>query len=418
MKPLIHSGRLLGLFLFTVSLYGQDGELQPSVADTKFSVDRGFYEAPFIVELSTATEGAEIHYTLNGAEPGNVFTGNVYDGKGIRIETTTVLRAQARKTGHEPSNIDTQTYLFPRHIVEQPAEPRGFSTAWQGSNYAMDNDLDHLPLIAGDPALTIDEAKAAIAEALLALPSLSLVMEHKDLFGTSQGIYHHTQGRGMEWERPGSVELIYPDGRPGFQVDAGIRMQGFTSRDPSRNPKHSLRLVFRKQYGAGKLNFPLFGPGGASEFDTLVLRSNSQDAWVYDAPSNRVGQFVRDEWARRSQLALGQAAPRGMWVHLYLNGLYWGVYNPTERPDAAFMESYFGGDEEDYDILKNHEEVVDGTGEAYAAALARIQIDPGQFSRGYLELSGDDAYRDAVAWVDVPNLIDYLIPNMFAAATD
>lgn len=416
---LLKAGTVVLLAIATsITLHGQDAEPLATVADTKFSVDRGFFDQPFVVEITSATEDAEIFYTTNGAEPGNLFTGRRYPSEGIRIETTTVLRAQAQKAGHEPTNIDTQTYIFPHHVVEQPDEPAGFSTAWQGSDYGMDRDPNHLPLIAGDDSLTPALAKKVIADALLALPSMSLVMEHKDLFGTSQGIYHHTQGRGRDWERPVSVELIHPDGSPGFQVDAGIRMQGFTSRDPARNPKHSLRLVFRREYGPPKLDYPLFGIDAASRFDTLVLRSNSQDAWVYDAASNRAGQFVRDEWARQTQLALGRPAPRGTWVHLYLNGLYWGVYNPTERPDSSFMESYFGGDKEDYDILKNHEEVIDGTGDAYAAALALIQKDPEQFSSGYLDLTDHAPYEAAARYVDVPNLIDYLIPNMFAAATD
>ena len=40
---------------------------------------------------------------------------------------------------------------------------------------------------------------------------------------------------------------------------------------------------------------------------------------------------------------MGWPACHGTWVHLYINGLYWGVYNPTERPDASFMASYYGG---------------------------------------------------------------------------
>jgi len=50
---------------------------------------------------------------------------------------------------------------------------------------------------------------------------------------------------------------------------------------------------------------------------------------------------------------------RGRFVHVVLNGLYWGMYNLTERPDAAYMEEYFGGDKEDYDAL-NALEPVDG----------------------------------------------------------
>ena len=39
------------------------------VEDTKFSVDRGFYDAPFQVAISSETNNVEIRYTLDDSEP-------------------------------------------------------------------------------------------------------------------------------------------------------------------------------------------------------------------------------------------------------------------------------------------------------------------------------------------------------------
>ena len=39
------------------------------VADTKFSIDRGFYDEAFEVEITSATPAAEIYYTRNGDPP-------------------------------------------------------------------------------------------------------------------------------------------------------------------------------------------------------------------------------------------------------------------------------------------------------------------------------------------------------------
>ena len=124
-------------------------------------------------------------------------------------------------------------------------------------------------------------------------------------------------------------------------------------------------------------------------FDTIILRSNAQDAWVYDSGDNRQGQFIRDQWARETQLAMGQPAAHGTWAHLYINGLYWGLYNPTERPDGDFSAAYLGGEKTDYDIVKNHEEVIDGDDAAYGELLAGIQNAPRRFSSGYRDLSDD-----------------------------
>ncbi|NQU25189.1 MAG: lamin tail domain-containing protein, partial [Candidatus Nealsonbacteria bacterium] len=187
---------------------------------------------------------------------------------------------------------------------------------------------------------------------------------------------------------------------------------------PGRNPKHSLRLIFRDLYGAGKLDYPFFGDAATDEFDTIVLRSNSQDAWVYNTSSNRAGTFARDQWLHETQTAMGQPAVAANYVHLYINGLYWGVYNPSERPDGSFAAARFGGDKEDYDALKNHEEVLDGNGDAYDQLLGLIQNDPNNFGTGYRDLSGDAAYQEVLQYVDAQNLADYMIHNMYAAAID
>ena len=143
------------------------------------------------------------------------------------------------------------------------------------------------------------------------------------------------------------------------------------------------------------------------------------------------GQFVRDQWNREAQLRMGRPAAHGTWVHLYLNGLYWGVYNPTERPDASFAASYLGGSPEDYDILKNHEEVIDGTNRAYRELLGLVQRNASRFSSGYNDFTSAAAYQEIQGndpggganpslsnYVNVPNLIDYMIHNMYSAAQD
>lgn len=402
------------------------------VADTRFSVDRGLFTEPFMVEITTTSEGALIRYTTDGSAPG-IDNGSTYPGgDGIPIAATTTLRAAAFREGYVPTNIDTHTYIFPADVVVQPDLPEGFPTDWRGWDYGMDRDPADLPGIAGDTSLSPEAARTIIADSLRALPSMSIVMDVGDLFARPRGIYYNPEGRGAAWERAASMEIIHPEGLVGnFQAECGIRMQGFTSRNPDRNPKHSLRLVFREAYGSAKMRYPLFGEDGARVFDTIVLRSNAQDAWVYDSAGNRAGQFVRDQWNREAQRRMGRPAARGTWVHLYLNGLYWGVYNPTERPDASFMASYFGGTAEDYDILKNHEEVIDGTGAVYRELLGLVQKSPSNFSRGYNDFTSASAYwqlqgRDPDGspnpalpdYIDVPNLIDYMIHNMYSAAQD
>ena len=119
-----------------------------------------------------------------------------------------------------------------------------------------------------------------VRDSLLAMPTLSIVMNIDDLFDRSTGIYTNSQRAGVEWERPASMELIYPDGREGTQINCGLRMQGGASRQPTR-PKHNMRLMFKKLYGPGKLRFPVFEDSPVESFDTIVLRGGNGDSWFH-----------------------------------------------------------------------------------------------------------------------------------------
>ena len=84
------------------------------VGDTSFSVDRGFYDTPQTVAITSATPDATIRYTLNNSLP-TATTGTLYAGP-LTISTTTVLRAAAFKDGFAPTNVDTHTYIFPQQV--------------------------------------------------------------------------------------------------------------------------------------------------------------------------------------------------------------------------------------------------------------------------------------------------------------
>ena len=98
-----------------------------------------------------------------------------------------------------------------------------------------------------------------LRDSLLDLPTFSVVLPVDHLFGAKTNIYAHAEMRGMDWERAMSMEWIDPKGGKGFQVNAGIRMQGNSSRRVERMQKHSFRVAFQSQYGVKKLRFPIFG---------------------------------------------------------------------------------------------------------------------------------------------------------------
>ena len=272
------------------------------VGDTAFAPDRGFYSEPFQVTITTQTPGAEIYYTLDGSEP-DPTTGQLYAGP-FDVATTTTLRAAAFKDGYIPTNIDTHTYVFVEDVIQQGNSPEGYPDMWaEGAigDYELDPQITQNPIYAD-----------RLDDALLSLPTVSIVMEIDDLFDPETGIYMNTRSHGSRWERPASVELIYPDGSVGFQEDAGIRIQGGASREPWKSPKHAFRLNFKSEFGASKLKFDWFGGDAATEFDTINLRAGFNHSWIHHntflGDNRGRAQYVRDQWAKDTQLAMGHAA--------------------------------------------------------------------------------------------------------------
>lgn len=356
------------------------------------SHDHGLYDEPFQLSLTSDTPGADIVYTLNGDEP-TLSDGLPYTGP-VQVDTTTILRAAAFKAECLPAPSITRTYIFPAHVVRQ-VEPAGFPGQWE--NFQADYDMD--PDIVDDP-----DYQAALETAWSDIPTMSLVMQHDDFYG-SGGIYMHPRQSGLE--KPGSVEFFDPREGTGFQVNAGIRISGNRSR--SASPKHGFRLVFRGRYGPTQLRFPLFPDTPVDRFNTLVARVNAFDSWVSDNSGQRQGAtYLRDHWVRSAQCATGQVSNHGLFVHMYINGLYWGIYNLVERPDAAFGASYLGGEQDAYDAVKNHEEVVDGNINAYRT-LDQLRA---------AGLGSSQAYEDVQGYLNLYSLSDYMIVNMFAPSTD
>jgi hypothetical protein len=395
------------------------------VEDTAFSVDRGFYSSPFNLEITTPTLGATIVYTTNGSAPVvdnnlNIINGTPYAGP-LLINKTSNIRAAAFKVGFSPTNVDTQTYIFTSDVIQQTQQSAlnaGFPSSWGGraADYGMDPD------VIGPNDLFGGVYAATIQDNLKAIPSLSLTLDNADFFGPN-GIYSNITGEGIAWERPTSAELIYADGTEGFQIDAGLRIHGAASRSLSK--KNALRLLFKDDYGAGKLEYPLFGEEGVTQFDTIVIRPHFNDGWGWDG-ALADPLYVRDQWFRDTQAAMGHASARGTLVHLYINGLYWGLYNPSERPDDSFAAETFGGEKEEYDVV-NHNGLADGSIDAYNTMIALAQAVSGaagtaaknaayQTLQGNLPSGLDNPSQED--FLDVVNYIDYMIINHYGGNND
>jgi len=370
------------------------------VEDTRFSVDRGLFTEAITVEITTDTKDAEIRYTLDGGVPTET-RGIVYTGP-IAVDTTTMLRALAHRPGYTSTNVDTQTYIFPEKVAQQ-TRPVGYPSSWSGAP-AADYDVD--PEVVNDP-----DYRDEFLEGLASIPSLSVVTPMENLFSSS-GLYLNPGSKSLE--KAVSAEWIYPDGSEGFQVDCGMKMQGGASRNTGKSPKHSMSLRFRNLYGEGRLDFPLFGDSADDRFNSLQLRAMYNNSWIHwDSGQRRRGSMIRDQWARDSLLEMGQEdAGAGTYAHLYLNGIYWGVYNVHERQEASHYAQYNGGDDEKLDALNSGNQIDGLPGSRSWSDLHNLVSSA---TGGGITLN---EYEQIQQKLDVVNLADYMIVNHYGANSD
>ncbi len=332
--------------------------IQGLLAPPKFSAERGVYDAQFRVHLTTDEPGSVIRYTTDYSEP-TAIRGKVYSGP-IPVRRTTVVRAAVFKAGMLPSRVMTHTYAY------------------------------------------------NLSKGVTSLPMMSLVTENSNLRGNT-GIMEtnprNTTKRGIAWERPVSMELIYPETGETLQANAGLRVQGGNyirgRYNPNSGPpagKYSFRLYFRGDYGPGRLRYPFFPGLQVQDFNHIVLRAGMND---------HSNPFVVDELVRRLSADMGQVSARGTFMNLYLNGKNKGYYNPTERIDRDFLNSWNGSDSE-WDIIAQFGELREGDtvkwNELKAALLKNLSV--------------PQNYAAVERLLDVNNFIDYIMLNVYANTGD
>jgi hypothetical protein len=374
------------------------------VSEVHFTVGRGFFSQPFKLLLTTPTPGATIRYTTDGTPPTSS-AGTIYASP-LLITNTTILRAAAYAPDLLPTLVKTHTYLFLSGVLNQSTNPPGFPLTgnWapglSGSltlpDYGMDQRIVTNPAYSG-----------TIVSDLLSLPALSIVMNTEDMFGTNNGVYSHPASETLE--AACSVEMFSPDGGEDVQIDAGVEMHGGGSR--TKTSKHSLGIKFRGKYGYGKLQYPLFSDSPATTFNSLVLHADYNNHWVHaiDGSQRARGGLVRDALVKEVMGEMGAFTSHSRYVHLYINGLYWGVYNPCEAIDDNFPAPYFGGTGDDYDCVRMGDSASwFGSQTAYNTMLGYSTVG----------LTNATQYAQIKQYLDVQQYADYLILQHYAGNWD
>ena len=113
------------------------------------------------------------------------------------------------------------------------------------------------------------------------------------------------------------------------------------------------------------------------------------NAWNH-AGQHQYGTYIQDQYVSDLHNAMGGYSPHGLYAHVYINGLYWGMYYVHERPDHSWAAQMFGGEKEEYDALRHNTGIVinDGLGgkaannfNAMVSAANKVASEPGNMAQ-------------------------------------
>ena len=324
----------------------------------------GSYDGAQQIELSCATPGASIHYTLDGTVPSQ--SSQAYSGP-ITVSQTGMIRARAFRDGYIESATQTETYFI--------GETHG------------------LPLISivTDPKLLFDPTSGIY----------ELGPNATEITGSS-GHYQNANysQRGRNSERPASFEVFDESGKRAFVQDIGIRIQGGFSRDHAQK---SFSIFARSSYGKNSMEYAFFDDRPFTEYKSLVLRQGGQDQKVAKIKEIVTFDLVKDKGFNFIMQAYKPYV-------VYINGEYWGVYFMMEKRNEYFIAQHEGvSDPKNMNVLWITGTALHGTNEGYKELINYI---------GSHDMSLQENYDYLAARLDTDSFMDLMINQIYIANTD
>ncbi len=215
-----------------------------------------------------------------------------------------------------------------------------------------------------------------------------LIAEPADLWDADTGLFANPSYRGADWERTVHVTGFLTS-TAAFDLPVGLRVDG---RERYDAPKQSLRLYFRAEHGAARLEAALFPdhPHQATDgqsYKRLLLQAGDHGVTWSLLADQVVTVLARD---------LGLPAVQGRFVWLFVNGTSWGLYRLTERVDRFMLVDTL--DVGAADVVQEGD-ARDGSDFA-GRRLSMLRP---------LPTAEPDAYASFAAQLDVANLIDFAV---------
>lgn len=404
-----------------------------------------------------------IHYTVNAAEPTtwsaipatadgriDLSADTPFDPSNPQTAATGrgfIIRARCFRMGFLPSPIVTRSYLFKEDVLGRPADTAGPAEPPQTRppGYPERAMVEIAPVNGEEPHSVVMQYgvqpsvaaanRSQLATDLSAAPSISIVVPVDSFFDRDTGgiaaVSAATENGDNDplhtgWERGASMEWIFQnnDFLP-INVPCGIEISGRTTLLWEQSLKRGMRLSFKSKYGASKFDpgFAVFtGNAPTLKYDELLLKNPTADSWQGRYYGSEWASYCRERWARKFMEDAGKEftppryiSLRSRYIHVWINGLYCGVYLLSETANDDMLDARLGS--ADWQIWKDGGALLEaGPGPNAAADAADFwnrMITAARIVRQVEDAGGDSEaqYGIVLGLMDVDNFIDYCLIN-------
>lgn len=211
------------------------------------------------------------------------------------------------------------------------------------------------------------------------MPVLSISMKSSDF----NYVHGHAWETGLE---VAAYAELYEDGKS-FSIPCGFKLFGGSTRGLA---KKSFSLKFKKKYGASELHYQVFDNRDFSTFNTLVIRSGSQDN-MHAMMRDVLGTSLVDGLINVDVQAYKP-------VILYINGNYWGIYNIREKVDDEFVSNHYNVEEGKANVVSILNSVSDGSIADYSSLVRYMSSH---------DLSKSENYEYVKTKLNIDSFVDF-----------
>ena len=222
---------------------------------------------------------------------------------------------------------------------------------------------------------------------------ISISSDNGSFFGGSGLLTNYTSNN----EKKINFEFYESDGTYGTSFMGNVKLSGMDSR---KEPQKSMSIYLRKRYGTSSVTYPFFKDMEYHTYSSLLLRNAGEDpknVRIMDAALTR---------ALKGEMDIDMQEYRP--VVVYINGSYYGLYNLREKLNGDYVESKFGIDKDNIDLIK-YSTPTKGNLRTYNNLVSYIKSH---------NAANKDVYNYLKSQIDVEELANYWIVESFYGNTD